>query len=109
MLLGGDARNHRGVLKEYNINLIDQMVSVVTAGTAISYSLYTLSQETIKKFGTENLWYTIPIVLYGIFRYLYLVYQKEGGGSPELTLFEDKPLLISIVLYVIVVGIILYF
>jgi 4-hydroxybenzoate polyprenyltransferase len=109
LLLGGDAGNHRKVLDEYNIALLDQMVSVATAGTVISYSLYTLSPETIMKFNTENLWFTIPIVLYGIFRYLYLVYRKEEGGNPELTLFEDKHLLASIVLYIIVVGIILYF
>jgi 4-hydroxybenzoate polyprenyltransferase len=108
LLLGEDAANHRSVLNEYNMTVLDQMVSVVTAGTVISYSLYAFSQETVKKFGTEKLWYTIPIVLYGIFRYLYLVYRKEGGGSPELTLFGDKPLLASIALYAIVVGIILY-
>ena len=109
LLLGGDAGNHRKVLDEYSITLLDQMVSVATTGTVISYSLYTLSQETIKKFNTENLWFTIPIVLYGIFRYLYLVYRKEEGGDPELLLFEDKPLLASVALYIIVVGIILYF
>ena len=109
LLLGEDARNHREVFNEYNINVLDQMVSVVTAGTVISYSLYTLSHETITKFGTERLWYTIPIVLYGVFRYLYLVYRRGEGGSPELTLFQDKPLLASIALYVVVVGIILYF
>ena len=109
LLLGEDARNHRKVLNEYNIHVLDQMVSVVTAGTVISYSLYTLSPETIIRFGTEKMWYTIPIVLYGIFRYLFLVYRKEEGGNPEITLFEDKPLLASIALYVIVVGIILYF
>ena len=109
LLLGEGARNHREVLNEYNINVLDQMVSVVTAGTVISYSLYTLSQETVNRFGTEKLWYTIPIVLYGIFRYVYLVYRKGDGGNPELTLFEDKPLLASIALYVMVVGIILYF
>jgi hypothetical protein len=85
------------------------MLSVATAGTVISYSLYTLSYETIKKFNTENLWLTIPVVLYGIFRYLYLVYRKGEGGSPESTLFEDIHLLASIVLYIIVVGVILYF
>ena len=109
LLLGGDAGGHRKVLNEYSVNLLDQMVSVVTAGTVISYSLYTLSHETITKFGTEKLWYTIPIVLYGIFRYLYLVYRKEEGGNPELILFADKPLLVSIAVYVIIVGIILYF
>jgi 4-hydroxybenzoate polyprenyltransferase len=109
LLLGGDAGNHRKVLDEYNIPLLDQMLSVATAGTVISYSLYTLSYETIKKFNTENLWLTIPVVLYGIFRYLYLVYRKGEGGSPESTLFEDIHLLASIVLYIIVVGVILYF
>jgi 4-hydroxybenzoate polyprenyltransferase len=109
LLLKEDARNHRMVLDEYNLIVLDQMVSVATAGTVISYSLYTLSQDTIKKFGTENFWYTIPIVLYGIFRYLYLVYRKEEGGSPELILLVDKPLLGSIGLYAIVAGIILYF
>ena len=108
ILLGNEAKNHRQVFKEYNITLLDQMVSVATAGTVISYSLYTLSPETVRKFNTENLWLTIPIVLYGIFRYLYLVYQKEGGGNPEATLFEDKQILVSLVLYVVVVGIILY-
>jgi len=109
ILLGKEARNHRKVFDEYNITLLDQMVSVATAGTVISYSLYTLSPETVRKFNTENLWLTIPIVLYGIFRYLYLVYQKEGGGNPESTLFEDKQILVSLALYGIVVGIILYY
>jgi 4-hydroxybenzoate polyprenyltransferase len=108
-LLGTEGGKHRKTLDDYNTALLDQMVSVVTAGTVISYSLYTLSQETVKKFGTENLWVTIPIVLYGIFRYLYLVYRRENGGNPELILFEDKHILASIVIYVIVVGTILYF
>jgi 4-hydroxybenzoate polyprenyltransferase len=109
LLLSGDAGNHRKVLDEYRFTLLDQMVTVATTGTVISYSLYTLSQETIRKFNTEDLWFTIPIVLYGIFRYLYLLYRKEEGGDPELLLFEDKPLFASVVLYIIVVGIILYF
>lgn len=109
LFLGEEAGSHRRVLDEYNVTLLDQMVSVVTAGTVISYSLYTLSSETVNKFKTENLWYTIPIVLYGIFRYLYLVYRKEKGGHPELLFFEDRPLLLSIVLYIIVIGMIVYF
>jgi 4-hydroxybenzoate polyprenyltransferase len=108
ILLDKEAVNHRKVFSEYNIALLDQMVSVVTAGTVISYSLYTLSHETVTRFNTENLWFTIPIVLYSIFRYLYLVYQKNGGGNPELTLLEDKNLLASIVVYIVVIGIILY-
>lgn len=107
--LGKGARDHRSVLHEYNVSLLDQMVGVVTAGTVISYSLYTFSHETIQKFQTENLGYTIPIVLYGIFRYLYLVYQKEEGGHPEILFFDDKYLLSTVLLYGVVVGIVLYF
>ena len=106
--LGEEAKSHRGVLLEYNLSLLDQMMGVVTAGTIISYSLYTLSNETVQKFQTENLGFTIPIVLYGIFRYLYLVYQKGEGGHPELLFFDDKSLLAAVLLYGIVVGIVLY-
>jgi len=65
------------------------------------------SHETIQKFHTENLWLTIPIVLYGIFRYPYLIYQKERGGNPETVFFENRPVLLAIGLYAIVVGIII--
>jgi 4-hydroxybenzoate polyprenyltransferase len=109
ILLGPEAQNHRKVFIHYNILLLDQMVSIATAGSLVSYSLYTLSPETVNKFQTENLWYTIPIVLYGIFRYLYLVYQKEGGGNPESALYDDHHILITLILYVFVVGIILYY
>ncbi len=105
---GESGKEYRGVLKDYDVPLLDQMVGVATAGTIISYALYTLSHETVQKFHTENLWLTIPIVLYGIFRYLYLVYLKGKGGNPEITFFEDKPLLLAIVLYVVVLGIIIY-
>ncbi len=86
--LGEDAGNHRGVLREYDVSLLDQMMGVVTAGTIISYALYTLSYETIQKFQTENLGFTIPIVLYGVFRYLYLVYHKGGGRTPRASIFR---------------------
>lgn len=106
--LGEEAKNHRGVLREYDVSLLDQMMGVVTAGTIISYALYTLSYETVQKFQTENLGFTIPIVLYGVFRYLYLVYHKGEGGHPELLFFDDKSLLSAVLLYGIVVGIVLY-
>ncbi len=108
LLMKGEAGNHRKVLNEYNFSLLDQMVSIVTAGTVISYSLYTLSPETVSKFRTDNLWFTIPIVLYGVFRYLYLIYKGEKGGHPELIFFEDRHILASILLYVFVVGLIIY-
>lgn len=84
VLLGGpEAGNHRKVLSDYSPYLLDQMIGVVTAGTLLSYMLYCISAETIAKFQTDHMIYTFPFVLYGIFRYLYLTYQKNQGGSPE--------------------------
>jgi 4-hydroxybenzoate polyprenyltransferase len=103
-----EAANHRKVLREYSPHLLDQMISVVTASTVITYSLYTMSEETIARVQTRNLVYTVPFVLYGIFRYLYLIHQKREGGSPEIILVTDKPLMIDILLWVAAVGIILY-
>jgi len=108
VMIGEGAQNHRKVLAEYSPYLLDQMISVVTASTVVAYSLYTMSEETIGKFGTKNLIFTVPFVLYGIFRYLYLIHQKEAGGNPEDILITDKPLLIDIFLWVITVGIILH-
>jgi uncharacterized membrane protein len=77
------------------------MIAVVTASTLICYALYTMSKDTIEKLGTSKLIYTIPFVLYGIFRYLYLVHQKEEGGRPTEIILTDKPMIINICLWVI--------
>jgi len=108
ILLKQEAINHRPILKEYSLSLLDQMISITTPTIIITYMLYTVAPETIKKFGTKNLIFTIPFLLYGLFRYLYLIYTKEKGGSPETILITDKPLLIDILLYIIIVGLILY-
>lgn len=102
------AQTHRRVLEKYSPYFLDQMISVVTASTVVCYALYTMSEETITKFGTKNLIFTVPFVLYGIFRYLYLIHQKGEGGNPENILVSDKPLLVSIFLWAITAGIILY-
>ena len=109
ILLEDKAIHHRKILFEYSPNLLDQMISIVTTATVIVYILYTISEETVLKFGTDNLKYTIPFVLYGIFRYLYLIYQKNEGGSPEKVLLSDRPLLYGVLLYSLTVCIILYF
>ncbi len=108
LLLQESAQEHRKVLRKYSVLLLDQMISVVTAGVVVSYSVYTLSPDTVRRFGTTNLVYTIPFVLYGVYRYFYLVHMKNLGGSPETALLTDRPLLINIVLYSIVVGMVLY-
>ena len=101
ILLEDSATSHRKVLEHYSPYFLDQMIAVVTASTLICYALYTMSKDTVEKLGTSKLIYTIPFVLYGIFRYLYLVHQKEKGGSPTEIMFTDKPMIINICLWVI--------
>jgi len=108
VLLAGGATSHRPILGEYSAYLLDQMIGVVTASTLISYVFYTISPETQAKFGTSWLGLTIPFPLYGIFRYLYLVHQREGGGSPADLLLTDRPLLICVALWALAVALIIY-
>lgn len=95
--LQGDAGKHRRILDEYTPELLDQMITIVTSTTLMAYALYTFNSPTAR--GHHYLMATIPFVIYGIFRYLYLVQTKGGGGSPTNELFEDKPLLLAIFLW----------
>ena len=108
VLLAAQATNHRRILEEYSPYLLDQMISVVTASTLLAYAFYTVSPETIEKFGTDRLVWTLPFPLYGIFRYLYLVHQREGGGSPSEMLLTDRPLLTCVALWAVTVAAIIY-
>jgi 4-hydroxybenzoate polyprenyltransferase len=108
VLLADGAASHRPILGEYSPYLLDQMISVVTASTLVAYVFYTISAETEAKFGTAWLGLTIPFPLYGIFRYLYLVHQRDGGGSPADLLLTDRPLLICVTLWALTVALIIY-
>ncbi len=108
ILLGEDAVNHRPILREYSPYLLDQMIAVVTASTVIAYCLYTISEETVSKFGSTELIYTVPFVIYGIFRYLYLIHQRAQGGTPETLIIKDKPLLLDVFLWIVTAGVIIY-
>jgi 4-hydroxybenzoate polyprenyltransferase len=108
VLLADGASGHRPILGEYSPYLLDQMIGVVTASTLISYIFYTISPETVEKFDTQWLGLTIPFPLYGIFRYLYLVHQREGGGSPADLLLTDRPLLACVALWAVTVAAIIY-
>ena len=107
-LLADGAMTHRPILEEYSPYLLDQMIAVVTASTLVAYAVYATSAETAERLGTSRLGLTIPFVLYGIFRYLYLVHQKEGGGSPSELLSNDRPLLLCVALWGAAVALIIY-
>jgi len=108
VLLADGATSHRRILEEYSPYLLDQMIAVVSASTIVAYAFYTVSPETVQKFGTDRLMLTLPFPLYGIFRYLYLVHQKEGGGSPSDMLLNDRPLLLCVGLWAAAVAFIIY-
>jgi 4-hydroxybenzoate polyprenyltransferase len=108
VLLADRATGHRPILEEYSPYLLDQMIAVVTASTLVAYAIYTVSPDTISKFHTNRLSLTLPFPLYGIFRYLYLVHQKEGGGSPSDMLLTDRPLLICVALWAATMAVIIY-
>ena len=108
VLLADGATGHRPILQEYSPYLLDQMIGVVTASTLVSYVIYTISPETVQKFHTDYLGLTLVFPLYGIFRYLYLVHQKDGGGSPSDMLQNDRPLLACVALWAVSVAAIIY-
>lgn len=105
-LLKDRASNTRAILNEYNLPFLDEMMAVVTAGTVMTYAFYTFSAPNLP--GNHMMMLTIPFVLYGIFRYLYVIHVQGNGGAPDEVLLTDRPLQISILLFGLVVIIILY-
>jgi hypothetical protein len=101
-----NAREHRRVLDGYSIPLLDQLITIVSGTTIVAYSLYTFTAENLQ--GSFAMMLTIPFVMYGIFRYLYLIQVKQSGGAPEDLLFTDRPLQIDILFWVVAVLIIFY-
>jgi 4-hydroxybenzoate polyprenyltransferase len=108
VLLAAGAREHRRILDEYNPYLLDQLIGITAAASLIAYILYTISPESAEKFGTPWLDLTIPFPIYGIFRYLYLVHRRDGGGNPTDLLLSDYPLLACVVGWALAVAVIVY-
>jgi 4-hydroxybenzoate polyprenyltransferase len=106
--LAGGARDHRRILEEYDPYLLDQMIAIVAAATLVAYIIYCASPDTAERFGTHLLVLTTPFPIYGIFRYLYLVHRKHGGGSPSDLLLRDRPLLGCVALWGLAVIVIIY-
>lgn len=107
-LLESDAGDHREVLGRYSVALLDQLIVIAAVTTLIAYVLYTLSPTVTAKLGTERLYLTVPFVVFGVFRYLFLVYGRQEGGSPTDVLLGDIPLQIGIFSWIAVVFLLLY-
>ena len=108
VLLGDLAAGHRRSLAQYSPQLLDQLISIVSAATIVSYAFYTVEPATVENFGTDRLTWTLPFPIYGIFRYLYLVHREQGGGSPAEMLLRDRPLLACVALWTAAIVRIIY-
>lgn len=103
-----DAGKHRSTLTAYSDELLNQLINVAATGTLISYSIYTIWPETVSHFGTDNLMYTIPIVVAGVTRYMFLVYRRNLGGDPSEVLLNERPLLATVLAWFVCVAVIIY-
>jgi 4-hydroxybenzoate polyprenyltransferase len=106
--LSGGGAGHRPILADYSLGLLDQMITIVAGATVLAYAFYTISPDTVAKFGTDRLLFTLPFPLYGIFRYLYLIHQRDGGANPSETLFADRPILACVILWACVATGVIY-
>ncbi|MEO6593595.1 MAG: decaprenyl-phosphate phosphoribosyltransferase [Planctomycetota bacterium] len=97
----------RATMTDYTTSFLDMMIGPLAALSILSYSLYTVSPETVARHGTDRLMYSVPIVTYGVFRYLFLVYRKSEGGDPARLLFRDVPLMVSGLAYALIVVLVL--
>jgi 4-hydroxybenzoate polyprenyltransferase len=106
LILGQGASNHRAILQEYNLDLIDRLMGIVTTSALVAYSLYTFLAEGMPD--NHLMMLTIPFVLYGLFRYLYLIHVRQEGGAPEEILLRDRPLQVNLICWIALVFISLY-
>jgi len=108
VLLDSRATEHRSTLSEYSLSFLDGLIYALVAATLISYSIYTISPATMAKFHSTNMVLTIPFVVYGIFRYTFLVTQKKEGGNPSELLLTDLPLIAAVMLWFVSVVLVLF-
>jgi len=107
-LLEEAAGGHRATLDEYSAHFLDQLMAIVTSATIIAYAIYTIAPGTVSKYHSPGLVYTIPFVAFGVFRYLYLIQMREGGGNPSRTLFRDLPILLTTLGWLVTAVLVVY-
>ena len=108
ILLEEDAGGHRSVLLHYSVHYLDQLILIMAGGALLTYTIYTCSPEVVQNFKTDKLYMTIPFVVYGLFRYLFLLHQRQEGGDPSSTLLKDWPLGINVLAWALTCVFIIY-
>jgi 4-hydroxybenzoate polyprenyltransferase len=108
VLLGDSAPNHRPALGEYSLPLVDSCLTALSGAAIVSYALYTQSPRTVEHFGTTNLLYTVPFVIYGLFRYQHHVVRLDAGGDPGSLLVQDRGLWLALLGWAITAAIVIY-
>lgn len=108
VLLEETAENHRRSLSDYSISFLDSIMNICAGAAVLTYALYTRADETVERVGSHAMLLTLPFVVYGVFRYLFLIHKKEAGGDPVQLLFRDRPTLLNLVLWVLTAGLIIY-
>jgi 4-hydroxybenzoate polyprenyltransferase len=108
VLLEENAGSHRASLNDYSLQFLDSMMTICGGAAVVCYALYTMSDETISRFQTRNLLITLPFVIYGVFRYLFLIHKRKEGGDPVQLLFRDRPTLLNILLWIVAVCLVIY-
>jgi 4-hydroxybenzoate polyprenyltransferase len=108
VLLEGAAEGHRRSLSDYSVEFLDSIMAICAGSALITYALYTRAEETVARVGSHGMLITIPFVVYGIFRYLFLIHKRRSGGDPVQILFRDRPTLLNLVLWILTVGLVIY-
>ena len=108
VLLEKSAENHRASLRDYSVEFLNSIMNICAGAAVLTYALYTRADETVARVGSRGMMLTIPFVVYGIFRYLFLIHKRRVGGDPVQILFGDRPTLVNLVLWILTVGLVIY-
>ena len=108
VLLEESAENHRRSLSDYSVKFLDSIMNICAGAAVLTYALYTRADETVQRVGSRAMLLTIPFVVYGIFRYLFLIHERKAGGDPVQLLFRDRPTLLNLLLWILTAGLVIY-
>ncbi len=108
VLLEELAGNHRRSLSDYSLSFLDSIMNICAGAAVLTYALYTRADETVQRVGSRAMLLTIPFVIYGVFRYLFLIHERKTGGDPVQLLFRDRPTLLNLLLWILAAGVVIY-